>query len=187
VVLLWQTHKTALWYLGIVLIMTGCRPYTRGVTQPMGIDRLLQNDNQVEIVVKLADAIFAKESHVGFVGLTPAEQTFWCIYWLQAEVDNGGFHQYFFNSAGDCAQDVVRALEVIGAPQTVTLVREAMSIFPSGVAPRDRVQRQEELSEVEDQASEKLDDLDNRFYESPDDLFVLLVQYIREHRGEFSL
>jgi hypothetical protein len=34
---------------------------------------------------------------------------------LEAEVNNGGFHQYFYNSAGDNTAEAIRALEEIGA------------------------------------------------------------------------
>ena len=34
---------------------------------------------------------------------------------LEAEINNGGFDQYFFNSAGDKAAEAINALEAIGA------------------------------------------------------------------------
>jgi hypothetical protein len=34
---------------------------------------------------------------------------------LEAEINNGGFDQYFFNSTGDRTAETIRALELIGA------------------------------------------------------------------------
>ena len=34
---------------------------------------------------------------------------------LEAEVNNGGFDQYFYNSAGDNTAETIQALETIGA------------------------------------------------------------------------
>jgi hypothetical protein len=59
----------------------------------------------------------------GYASLSSAEKTLYVIWWLEAEVNNGGFDQYFFNSAGDNARDVPPALERIGAPVTAALVR----------------------------------------------------------------
>ena len=33
---------------------------------------------------------------------------------LEAEINNGGFHQYFYNSAGDNTAETIQALETIG-------------------------------------------------------------------------
>ena len=43
---------------------------------------------------------------------------------LEGEVNNGGFHQYFYNSAGDRTAETIQALEIIGAFAMADIVTE---------------------------------------------------------------
>jgi hypothetical protein len=47
--------------------------------------------------------------------LTVAERRFLSIAMLRTEVNNGGFHQYLFNAAGDLAPDAAAAAVTSGA------------------------------------------------------------------------
>jgi len=49
-----------------------------------------------------------------FSELSPSERVFILIWDLEAEVNNGGFNQFFFNSAGDRASATPAALRAIG-------------------------------------------------------------------------
>ena len=62
------------------------------------------------------------------------QKIFSCVWALEAEVNNGGFSQYFFNSSRETAGFVVEALKVIGASKTAQLCEQAISAaFPSGL------------------------------------------------------
>src|SRR5438067_1856780 len=47
--------------------------------------------------------------------LTDTERRLLAAYWVEAEVNNGGFDQYFFNSAGDNAGTALAGLKEMGA------------------------------------------------------------------------
>ncbi|MEQ9488551.1 MAG: DUF4375 domain-containing protein, partial [Alphaproteobacteria bacterium] len=47
---------------------------------------------------------------IGFDGLDPVEREAIALYWLEAEVMNGGFEQYFSNSSGDSVAEAIRGL-----------------------------------------------------------------------------
>jgi penicillin V acylase-like amidase (Ntn superfamily) len=64
---------------------------------------------------------------------------------LEAEVNNGGFHQFFYNSAGDNTEDTIQALEIIGAATMAEITRRAAAMFPGRMPPRDRFLRQDVL------------------------------------------
>ena len=81
---------------------------------------------------------------------------------LEAEVNNGGFDQYFFNSAGDETVATIEALEVIAANKTAAIVRRACAKFPGGMPPSDRDARQTLLEEVSP---------DGHAFEAEDDAF----------------
>jgi uncharacterized protein DUF4375 len=110
--------------------------------------------------------------------LTAAERHFACVWQLEAEVNNGGFHQYYFNSAGDFALDTAEALDAIGAPHTAQIVRDANSVFPDG-PPRDRDARQSALAAISEDAFAEYDDA---FLAYEDDLSSLLFAYVQANR-----
>lgn len=93
---------------------------------------------------------------------------------VEAEVTNGGLHQFFFNEAGDRAAASVSALREIGARAAASIVAEACSRFPSGAPDSDRATRQRQLETL---APDAFEDLDRRFAKYPDRVVELLADY----------
>jgi len=112
------------------------------------------------------------------VEITKPERVFICIWQLEAEVNNGGFAQYYTNAAGDLAREAPAALEAVGAARTATIVREANALFPDG-PPRDQTAREELFDSLPQNAFEEFDD---RFLAYEDDLSSLLYSYVQAHR-----
>jgi hypothetical protein len=96
---------------------------------------------------------------------------------LEAEVNNGGFDQFFFNSAGDRTCDIIYALEAIGAKHTAAIVRSAASKFPGGMPPVDRDARQGLLLEQVSPDSDAFESDDQAFFAYHDDLESLVNAY----------
>jgi hypothetical protein len=97
---------------------------------------------------------------------------------LAGEVMNGGFNQYFFNSAGDDAAATIEALDAIGASTTRALLVDACSKFPGGMPSSEWFQRQKAL-ELVDPDTAIFEQLDQAFFAYPEDLDVLLDAYER--------
>lgn len=95
---------------------------------------------------------------------------------LEAELSNGGFDQFFFNSAGDRTVETIAALEAIGATHTAGIVRAAAAKFPGGSPSADRATRQEQLESVSPDA-DAFEAEDEAFLEYRDDLESLLARY----------
>jgi hypothetical protein len=95
---------------------------------------------------------------------------------LEAEVNNGGFHQFFFNTAGNRVAETIDALVAIGAKHTASIVSLACSKFPGGMPSSDRFKRQGVLLTIAPETDE-FDDLDNAFYECRDDIESLVKSY----------
>ncbi|HST10272.1 MAG TPA: DMP19 family protein [Terriglobales bacterium] len=95
---------------------------------------------------------------------------------LEAEVNNGGFHQFFYNSAGDNTAETIQAIETIRATSMADIVRRAAAKFPGGTPPRERFARQDILLELFPHAN-AFAELDAEFYGYPDDLANLLKEY----------
>jgi len=102
------------------------------------------------------------------------------LWALEAEVNNGGFDQFFFNSAGDLAFYAPEALRSIGANRMAALAEEANSVFGPGGPPRDWETRRAQVRQFSDEVQERLDRLDSQFYEYPDDIRKLLQAYLEK-------
>jgi Domain of unknown function (DUF4375) len=50
-------------------------------------------------------------------------------HWCLAEIYNGGFHQFFFNSTGVLAPEALAAFRAIGLVDWASLLEEAMQFF----------------------------------------------------------
>ena len=102
---------------------------------------------------------------------------------LEAEVNNGGFDQFFFNSAGNRTRETIDALSAIGAHHTASIVRRAAGKFPGGVPPEDRFARQRLLLERVSPDSDAFNEEDAAFFEHREDLEALVSTYAGPHGG----
>jgi hypothetical protein len=137
-------------------------------------------------LVELAESPDARFWKIEFDQLTEPEKVFMAVWELEAEVNNGGFDQYYWNSSGDIAYFASTALDAIGATKAAQLVREANSVFPNSQPPKDRTSRQQLVDKARDTLPERLNDFDQRFFEYPDDLTELLYDFVVAHRNEIA-
>jgi hypothetical protein len=63
----------------------------------------------------------------------------WATRYLEDEVNNGGFNQYFYNSPAETLDDAIRGFDAFGAHHHVTLAREASRIYATDKERIDRV------------------------------------------------
>src|SRR5690606_38992919 len=65
-------------------------------------------------------------------------------HWLQSEVRNGGFDQFFANSTGVLAPEAELGFKAIGMPNAAAVIAEQMAWF-GPVYPREREDRERKL------------------------------------------
>lgn len=115
--------------------------------------------------------------------LNSCEKVLYLTQIVEEEVNNGGFSQFFYNSCGDFAGEIVDAFTKIGALKTAKICQKAVAVFGNTV-PVDRERRQALLENPKfEKVFEKCDDA---FYEYEDDLEELNAAYIRNHREFFN-
>lgn len=97
-------------------------------------------------------------------------QLLWATSYGKDDIDNGGFHQFFSNSTGVFAPEMVEWFERSGLQESAAAVRDAMAAFGDDF-PRSREVRNAFLESIDgDQAwGDEFDpfhDMDERFYNS---------------------
>ncbi|SEG62233.1 protein of unknown function [Bryocella elongata] len=135
--------------------------------------------------------LFAVEtslSRLSYSEQSSAQRVFTLLWELEAEVNNGGFWQYFYNLSGEHAPEAPDALRAIGANRCASLVDRALTavaILPEDYAIEDR--RREIVNGLTSEVRDSLNELDTEFYTYPDNLSALLTDFIQAHRYEFSI
>jgi len=138
------------------------------------------------LLVALSDSDKTQYNREEFSSQSAPQKVFTAIWELEAEVNNGGFSQYFLNSSGETAHFVVEALEAIQAPLTADICRRAIqTAFPNGL-PSDPDTIQTAASDFPPDVEDQLNALDNEFYKYPNNLTRLLFAYVRRHPEEFG-
>jgi len=130
------------------------------------------------------DRVCARQQQLGFDGLSKPEQVFAVIWMLEAELNNGGFSQYLFNSSGDEAALATPALREVGAAAAAEVCEQFYALLPGGAPARTQDERQAQLDSAaakrgEDEFEEECQRLEQRFYALEDDLRKRLVGYLR--------
>ena len=104
---------------------------------------------------------------------------------VEGEINNGGFHQLFWNATGEFVDEAIAYAGELGATRERELLRDAASIFPDGV-PEDPDERQEVLESLPKELSEdRLDAISSRWYAQELSFEPYLRKYIRAHPDEF--
>ena len=89
---------------------------------------------------QLSDCIYKRVEKL-YDSLSHAERTFFLLDWLDSQVHNGGWHQWYHNwSPGERRERIdqtVDALQEIGAIDTIILLRRAVDLLDDAAAAGD--------------------------------------------------
>ena len=114
----------------------------------------------------------------GFDLLSNPEKFYYALTLFQHEINNGGFHQFFFNSSGAYYDLIEEGLATLVELQTRELLRRAKAIiFLEMPVPVEKEMRRQLMRNC---APSRLDELDRIFYAQPDTLTPKLQAFARE-------
>jgi Domain of unknown function (DUF4375) len=127
------------------------------------------------------EAACARFDGHNFDDLDEVDRVLVTIWGLEADVNNGGFDQFYFNGSGDLAFFAPSALRLIGANRMGDLVTQANAVFGPDGPTRSRTARQAQLFLVAppDGDRDPWDELDRAFQAYPDDIADLLTGFLR--------
>ena len=142
--------------------------------------------NKNEILISLSESVATKVGKEEFEQQSLPQRVFTAIWEVEAEVNNGGFSQYFLNDSAESTSFVVNALTTIGAPKTADICSRAIVIaFPGGLPQAVEAVRSS-AAEFSEDVLAKLEPLDQEFLSYPHNLTDLLFAYVTAHPGEFG-
>lgn len=124
----------------------------------------------------------------GLENLSEDEKTYYYVGSLDGEIYNGGFHQFFSNSAGDCFEETRAALVRLNASSALSLLEQArMLLFGEMPVPRGQVERNRAMPEYpedeqcpESDWSLRLSQLDDEYYRDTDRIGEKLENFARQ-------
>ena len=122
---------------------------------------------------------------ISFDSLLPEEQRYIMIWAMRAEVNNGGFATYFYNSSGDSAEETLSALEHIGSLEIEEILDDAVGMFDdAGGYDSDRHTRVERLNQL---PNDCFIQLNTRFYEATEDVVTAAFGLVESAYVEQSM
>jgi hypothetical protein len=147
------------------------------------LDALLVSDNLNDSIIEIDDFISQLcEYGDSLDKLTEPQKNFYFNQSLEREVNSGGFNGYFYSSSGRYAHETVESLKLIGANNFAAILQKAVDKFPDKTVPQDDEARQDILEEIESETWQKIDE---EFYEYPDNLNQLNIDYIIKNKDSF--
>lgn len=117
--------------------------------------------------------------------LSPQERIFYVVQVLEAEVNNGGFSQFFYNSSGDFANELVDSFMSIGAEKIANICKKAIESFCCEI-PVNRDDREKFLDcSINDKINKIIEECDCEFCKYADNLEELNYNFIMKHKSCF--
>jgi hypothetical protein len=167
------------------LAQPGAKKLTAALINQTKDDKLLQLvfDN---LISKMAKDL--SDEYPVIISLNKSQQAIYMIGVLQAEVENGGFNQYYYNSAGKFAKLTPGALMLVGANRFAQLVSRANKTFETENKNIKKHQDGTLEGFSKSYNNNPLNKLDNEFYalEKKENLESLQIAYIRKHKEDFT-
>lgn len=138
--------------------------------------------SDVDLINEVTDRLWDEFYSTGLGAMSEPERNFHLVNVLSGEVNNGGFHQYFLNSSGDCAARTRGAAKAFDVDLS-RLYERALAKFPSSSPSEDRATRNAEMERVPDEFN-AWSTLDDEFYKM--DMTSREARYIRANQAAFD-
>lgn len=142
--------------------------------------------NKNHFLIQLSESDRTEFGRVIFAEQSEQQKVFSAIWALESQVNNGGFLQYFVSSDGDTAEFAPKALRAIGALACAEVVDRALRTASPSPLPDADAEREELIDSLPEDVHERMEELDEKFLEYPDNLTDLLFAYVAGHPDAFG-
>jgi hypothetical protein len=113
--------------------------------------------------------------------LAPGVRAIYTTWLVDAEVNNGGFHQYFFNSSGQYAGDALAGYELLGAEEYAAIMRSAIATFEIDRAQLASFEAEDPEVFADSAAHVALSEIDQRYYALGDRIYHAWAVVVASH------
>ena len=110
-------------------------------------------------------------------------------YWwyLDAQVTNGGFVQFYYNGYGDYMPTIIKGLKYIGDIDMAELVQKAENIYQKNKKLMNKAQQSDLFGSDLYERLDELSLLDDKYYDMNSNTMSLIEEYIRKHPHEICI
>lgn len=139
--------------------------------------------------IKFADT----ESIAAFFGqLNEGHRHILAVAICRSEVANGGVDQFFLETTGKIWPQALEGLRIIKADKYVTLLEKVLKLFPNGKAPTDTKARNDILSSLPEDRTDKVFEFVNEKWDELDssnnqNLAAFCARYVRSNPAYFFI
>lgn len=143
-------------------------------------EQILEIPDPYSRYLEMITFVTDKELDQGYDALSENERIIKHICLLEAEVSNGGFDQYFFNSAGDHALQTVDLLRQIGSKEMLALLTQAIEAFGPNPPSSNRETRWAQMDILPEAVSDEWEGIEQKFYGSTESIVDLIMNHIAD-------
>ena len=116
--------------------------------------------------------------------LSPGQKALYFIWYLDGQVTNGGFIQFYWNGYRKYLEPILEGLKLIGDNEMFELVEKADKEFLANQDKFSEYQKQDDYETLCDKLAQ-FDELDESYYELNDETMSLIEKYARRNPDEF--
>ena len=120
--------------------------------------------------------------------LSEGRQAIYIIWYVEGEVNNGGFNQFYFNSSGQYAQLAPEAFKLVGAEKYAELMQRANNTYRSNEKSIRKSHDGTLEGFSESYKDNPLNELDHEFYKlyKTEELRQLQISFRRNNADQFT-
>lgn len=115
---------------------------------------------------------------------SPGQKALYFTWYLDAEVTNGGFIQFFWNYDRHYMAPIIDGLELIGDTTMLMLVTKADAEYQKYKKEFDQQKKKNDMSSLYDKLK-SFERFDETYYATHDKMMELIEAYARKHPDEF--
>jgi hypothetical protein len=116
--------------------------------------------------------------------LSPGQKALYFYWYLNDEVTNGGFIQFYWNGYRKYLPPIKDGLKLVGDTAIIDLIDQADKEYLANKSKFDQQKLKDDWEPLYDNLK-KFDSLDNKFYKIQNNPMELLETYVRQHPDEF--
>ena len=116
--------------------------------------------------------------------LSPGQKTLYFFWYLDADVENGGFVQFYYNRNDHYLPSIIEGFNFLKDKQMLNLVNKAEDLFQKNVTLFEKATTIEAFSKLYEKIK-GFSELDDKYYKLRDKTVALIEKYIKENPKEF--